>query len=121
MGRFTGAGGRAFVVAAALLLHGSSGRPPVPVASVAAAAPTDHRVMMDSSAFVPRALSVKLGDAVVWTNSDPFPHTATSVAGQFDSKRVLPGRSWTYHATRKGTFEYVCSLHPGMTGTLTVE
>jgi plastocyanin len=58
---------------------------------------------------------------VVWTNNDPFPHTATSHAAGFDSGVIMPGKSFTFKATTHGEFPYVCSLHPTMTATLKVD
>jgi len=58
---------------------------------------------------------------VVWTNKDPFPHTATSTAAGFDSHPLAPGASFTFKATKKGEFAYVCTLHPTMKATLKVE
>jgi plastocyanin len=64
---------------------------------------------------------VKAGDVVVWRNKDPFPHTATSRAGGFDSQAIAPGQSWKYTAKTRGDFSYICSFHPTMTATLRVE
>ena len=93
------------------------------VAAVGLAGPaiaqTTHTVAMDGTRFVPEILTVKRGDRIVWVNRDPFPHTAT--AGQtFDSKSIAAGESWTYVARTPGEFAYVCTLHPGMKGTLIV-
>jgi hypothetical protein len=83
---------------------------------------TDRRLLLiDGTAFAPATVTVQQGDRVVWQNKDPFPHTATSPAGGFDSKSIAPGKSWTFVAARKGTFEYVCSFHPTMKGTLVVQ
>jgi plastocyanin len=49
-----------------------------------------------------------------------FPHTATSKAGGFDSGVIMSGKSWTLTAKKKGSFPYVCVLHPTMKGTLRV-
>ena len=89
--------------------------------AVSARAATTHTVVIDGTAFAPATLTVQQGDRVVWQNKDPFPHTATSPAGGFDSKSIAPGKSWTFVAARKGTFEYVCSFHPTMKGTLVVQ
>jgi plastocyanin len=99
--------GLAFLMAAA-----------IGVATPAVAA-TTHTVAMDGTRFIPETLSVKQGDRVVWVNKDPFPHTATA-GGTFDSKSVGTGESWSYVAGKAGEFPYVCTLHPGMKGTLIV-
>jgi putative membrane protein len=80
-----------------------------------------HTATIDGTAFMPKRISVKVGDSVTWTNKDPFAHTVTSRAAGFDSKTMASGASWTYRATRAGEFPYVCTLHPTMTGTLIVE
>jgi plastocyanin len=78
-----------------------------------------HTIAMDGTRFVPETLTIKQGDRVVWVNKDPFPHTATA-AGVFDSKSMAPGQSWSYVPNRSGELPYVCTLHPGMRGTLIV-
>jgi putative membrane protein len=76
-------------------------------------------VSMDGTRFQPQSLTVNAGDAVVWVNKDPFPHTATS--GGFDSQAIAPGATWTYIATTRGQFAYACRFHPTMTATLRVQ
>jgi len=79
-----------------------------------------HTIAMDGTRFIPETLTIKRGDRVVWVNKDPFPHTATA-AGTFDSKSIVAGHSWSYVARKSGEFAYVCTLHPGMKGTLLVQ
>lgn len=83
--------------------------------------PAAHRVVIDGVRFQPGVITVKSGDAVVWVNKDPFPHTATATAGGFDSHEIGPGRSWTYTTARSGNFAYICTLHPTMKATLRVK
>ena len=89
------------------------------LATPALAAKT-HTVAMDGTRFVPETITVKQGDRVVWVNKDPFPHTATADR-TFDSKSIAVGESWSYVARKPGEFAYVCTLHPGMKGTLIVQ
>lgn len=86
-----------------------------------AAKAATHTVAIDGTTFQPVAVTVKVGDSVVWVNKDPFPHTVTSAAGGFDSHEIAPGKSWKYTATKKGEFAYVCIFHPTMKATLKVE
>ena len=74
-----------------------------------------------SPRFVPHTLTVNAGDSVVWVNRDPFPHTATSEAGRFDSQEIAPDKSWRYTAGVQGEFSYTCTLHPTMKGRLRVK
>ena len=78
-------------------------------------------VAMDGTSFVPPTLTVHVNDTVTWVNKDPFPHNVTSKSGGFHSGDLDPDAQWRFHATRPGTFEYVCTLHPGMKGTLVVK
>lgn len=77
-------------------------------------------VIMDAVKFEPATLTVKRGATVSFVNKDPFPHTATS-AGNFDSKEIAAGKTWKYVAKKAGRFDYTCTLHPNMKGTLVVE
>ncbi len=69
--------------------------------------------------FMPPDVEVPIGGSVVWTNNDKQPHTATS-AGSFDAGAIQPGASATVAFRTAGTFTYICSFHPFMTGTVTV-
>jgi plastocyanin len=84
--------------------------------------PVTHTVTIDGMQYQPAALTVRVGDTIVWVNTDPFPHTITSSpAGAFDSGDVAAGASWQFTARTAGAFPYLCKYHPTMTGTLTVE
>ena len=83
--------------------------------------PSTHTVVMEGTSFQPADLKISVGDTVVWVNKDPFPHTATSKNGEFDSKEIAEGKSWKHTFKTKGDFAYVCTLHPPMKGTLKVE
>ena len=82
---------------------------------------TTHTVLISGTAFKPATLTVKVGDRVEWKNDDPFAHTVTSSAGHFDSKEIAAGETWSYRATQKGQFPYICTLHRTMRGTLVVQ
>jgi plastocyanin len=71
-------------------------------------------------AFDPKSVTVKKGQKVTWTNSDPAPHNVTSNDGTLKSKDFAKGQSFTYTATKAGTFNYICTIHPQMKATLTV-
>src|SRR5512132_2699158 len=91
------------------------------IAAGAAAAPRKpvrHPVTMEAVAFQPADLTVNVGDTIVWTNNDPFPHTVKAQSGTFASKQVDAGKAFTYRALKKGDYPYVCTLHPTMSGTV---
>jgi plastocyanin len=77
-------------------------------------------VAMDGTTFSPGEVGVRVGETVVWVNKDPFPHNVTSAVGGFGSGDLEPGQEWLFQAATAGTFPYVCTLHPGMKGTLIV-
>ena len=92
------------------------------VGATSCAAPAESQtVAIDGIRYQPESLTVKVGDSVVWTNQDPFPHTVTSPSGGFDSHTIEPGRSWTYTATKVGEFPYTCTFHPMMKGMIQVK
>lgn len=86
-----------------------------------AVAGTLHQVQIDGNRFYPPTLTVRVGDAVVWINKDPFPHTVTAESGEFDSRSIDPGRSWRHVFRKSGDFPYRCTLHTTMRGVLRVE
>ena len=90
------------------------------VVFTATAQAAEHVVVMDGVKFDPATLTVQRGDSVVWKNNDPFPHTATA-QGLFDSKEIAPGKSFKWTARKAGSYDYVCTLHPGMKGSITVK
>lgn len=92
-----------------------------PAPGTQAAEPRTHHVSIEAMQFAPRTISVARGDTVVWTNKDPFPHTATARDKRFDSGEIIADRSWTFTAKERGTFDYLCTFHPTMKATLTVK
>ena len=75
-------------------------------------------VSIDDFAFDPTSVTISTGDTVRWTNMDSADHTATGSA--FDSGILEEGDSYEFTFTETGTFEYNCSIHPEMQGTVTV-
>lgn len=78
-------------------------------------------IRIDGTAFTPAEITVGVGDTVTWVNDDPFPHNVTALHREFRSSDLPPETHWTFTAKRTGRFDYHCTLHPGMHGTLVVE
>src|SRR5687767_13895429 len=76
-------------------------------------------VTIQNSSFVAPAVTVNVGETVTWTNRDFSQHTATA-AGVFDTSVLSQNQSRTIVMTRAGTFQYICSIHTFMTGTVSV-
>ncbi len=70
--------------------------------------------------FEPAALSVRVGDTVVWTNNGRAPHTATSDANDWNAGRFDPGQTGSVVFNTAGAFAYHCGIHASMRGTITV-
>lgn len=83
------------------------------------AAAGDGAVGIADFKFAAATVNVQVGGSVVWTNNDAQQHTATS-SGNFDAGAIQPGKSATVEFPTAGTFTYICSFHPFMTGTVVV-
>jgi plastocyanin len=96
------------VVAAGCGGTGSS----VPVATTAVSMAKSYR-------FDPKAIEIKAGQTVTWTNNDNFTHTV-----KFDGRpdhKVDRGHSVSIRFDKAGTYKYVCTLHSkDMHGTVIV-
>jgi plastocyanin len=89
-------------------------------ASPASAAFTNVSVV--DFAFSPSAVTINVNDKVIWTyNSGSSAHSTTSTSGLWDSSVRAAPWSFTNTFTSAGTFGYICTLHPFMTGAVTVQ
>jgi plastocyanin len=78
-------------------------------------------IKMQNIQFDPKSVTVKVGQKVKWVNDDSVDHNVTSQSGaSFKSSNFGNGGSFTFTPEQAGTIEYVCTIHPGMTATLTV-
>jgi len=84
-----------------------------------AAAASGGAVAIKDFAFLPPALTVKTGATVVWTNGDSAWHTVKS--SLFESPRLAKGQSFQYIFNQAGTYNYICGLHPSMSGQIIVQ
>ena len=78
------------------------------------------RVAVQGFRFGPAGLTVPAGAAVTWTFGDaPIPHNVTFDDGTA-SPTVASG-TWSRAFPTAGTYAYHSSIHPNMTGTVTVQ
>lgn len=78
-------------------------------------------VSMQGLRFHPESMTVHVGATVVWKNDDSVDHNVTAISGaSFHSRAFGQGGTYSFRAQRPGTVRYVCTLHPGMNGTLTI-
>jgi amicyanin len=89
-----------------------SSTPAAPVAGTA--------VSIENFAFSPAKLTVHAGDTVTWTNRDEEPHNVVANDGAFHSPGMDAQGTYSYTFRQPGTFDYICSIHPMMHGTVVV-
>jgi LPXTG-motif cell wall-anchored protein len=102
--------------------------PPAPVAdpstTVRAAARSVSVSILDGSSqsayvFSPSSVTVSTGDTVNWTNNGAEPHDVTGSG--LASGTLQPGQGYSHTFANSGTFSYICSIHPFMKGSVTVQ
>ena len=90
-------------------------------AAAATVAEGDVRVAMKGFEFVPENATVEVGQTITWVNEDTAQHDAVAREGDGPKSELFnQGESYSWTAERAGTIEYVCTVHPGMDGTITV-
>jgi plastocyanin len=83
-------------------------------------------VSMKDIAFSPSEAKVPKGGSVTWTNDDSVGHDVTKQSGpggDFSSGEpgaMSGGDTFTQKFDTPGTIQYVCTVHPGMEGTVVV-
>ena len=84
-------------------------------------------VTMKDITFQPADVTVSKGGSVTWTNDDSVGHDVTKTDGPGPSFKSGPagglasGDTFTEKFTTPGTIKYVCTVHPGMEGTIVVK
>tara|TARA_Y100000780_G_C13683953_1_gene417027 strand:+ start:1844 stop:2662 length:819 start_codon:yes stop_codon:yes gene_type:complete len=79
--------------------------------------------------YIPARITIPIGTTVIWKNFDNAPHTVTSGTPDcpgmcwgidFDSGIMKQDKLYEIMFKEVGEYNYLCSLHPWMTGTVTV-
>lgn len=83
--------------------------------------PETQEVSIEDSRFQDDDVTIRPGDSVTWTNDDSLTHIVVADDGSFDSGQLDPGQNFTLAFDTAGTYTYHCSIHPDMTGSITVE
>jgi plastocyanin len=81
--------------------------------------PNEVVIEMRDNVFFPATTTIQRGTSVRWRNTGNTAHNSTRL-GTWQSGTVNPGQSFTRVFDTPGVFEYLCTLHAGMTGTVTV-
>ena len=77
------------------------------------------RVTINGFAFSPALLEVSPGERVTWVNDDGAPHSI-AMNNRATSDTLMPGSSYSANFDRPGDYDYLCSIHPYMTGKIAV-
>ena len=77
----------------------------------------DYATGKTTTNFSPGTVTVAVGGTVTWTNNDIVTHTTTQTGWNGE---VAPGARFARVFPTAGSFDYRCSIHTGMTGTVTV-
>lgn len=100
---------------------GSSSNDSSTPASDAAGGSGAVAIAMKDIAFDPSSVTVKVGQKITWTNEDSVQHDVESTSGEkINSDLFGEGGTFSFTPTKAGTIDYVCTVHPGMEGSITV-
>lgn len=77
-------------------------------------------VNISNFSFNPASITVKAGSVITFTNNDSVTHTVTADDGKF-SQEVNTGKTTTITISDPGIYNYYCSIHPPMKGTIIVQ
>ena len=107
---------------------------PAPAGSAAASAPAAGgggcatsseegaaQVGIENFTFSPAEVTAAVGETITWTNEDSAPHTATLDDGGCDTGNIAQGATAGLVFDAAGTYPYHCTIHPNMTGTITIQ
>ena len=81
---------------------------------------SEATIVMKNFDFSPMAITVAHGTTVVWKNNDGEPHTVVSLDGLFRSPALDQNDTFKFTFDKPGVYKYLCTIHPKMTGTVTV-
>jgi plastocyanin len=89
-----------------------------PAASAPSAAKTTAQTVTIKDFKFGAPLTITKGTTVTWKNADSAPHNV--VGDTFKTADLTKGKSDTVTFAKAGTFNYVCTFHPFMKGTVVV-
>jgi plastocyanin len=105
---------------------GGSAKPQKKAAGGGGGGAKNVAVSLKNIQFNPKTVSVAKGTTVTWTNDDSVNHDVTKTGGpgpkfSSGSGNMAQGDTYKQKLTTPGTIDYVCTVHPGMAGKITVK
>lgn len=87
------------------------------------AAVEPNTITIDNFTFGPQTITVTAGTTVTWINHDDEPHTVVNEGAPrlFKSQALDTDDKFAFRFDKPGTYQYFCSIHPHMTGTVVVK
>ena len=95
-------------------------RPPASRRATASARPAATVAMQDFY-FSPKTVTIDAGETIKWDNKGKAEEGHTATGDSFDSAILKQGETYTHKFATVGTFDYICTLHPSMKGTVVVK
>jgi len=95
----------------------------IAASATAPADPVVHAATIEIKgfAYAPRTITIAVGTTVTWRNLDPEPHTVRSGDELVRSGALDQDETYSVRFDKPGTYHYGCSIHPQMSGTITVQ
>jgi plastocyanin len=91
-------------------------------APLLAHAQTTHIVTVGDNFFSPSQLTINVGDTVRWVNAaGGNQHNVRSMSSAWTPSQTSSSFTFEVIFNQAGTFNYECTIHSGMTGTITVQ
>ena len=97
--------------------------------TVATGSGSGQACVATNNCFDPAVTKIDVGGTVTWTNTDGQTHTVSSGKQSDDTYGTIfesgltsfkAGKTFSYTFPVAGTFDYLCQLHPWMTGEVIV-
>jgi plastocyanin len=82
---------------------------------------SDNTIRIKNFAFEPANITVKVGSTVRWVNQDSVPHRIQFADMNFSSFLLAASQSASQKFDQPGIYNYICSIHTDMHGTVIVE
>ena len=70
--------------------------------------------------YTPASITVNSGDIVQWTNNGAVPEGHDVTGDGLDSGLMNQGDTYSFTFNSAGSYSYLCTIHPSMTGTVEV-
>lgn len=70
--------------------------------------------------FAPAEVTIAAGETVSWSNDDGAPHGLAYSDGAQGANLLLPGAKFARTFDQPGRYDYVCAVHPYMSGKVVV-